>query len=169
MKKIAFVLAAVVMCGGCVCEKNCETKKSPVAKHVVLIGVDGLGARWIPWDKMPNLSKLRQDGLYAVGRDNYPTSSAINWATVFYGTVVEVHGYRNWNSEKPDVPPPSAAMDGAGCRAYSAKLGVKILLLTRPASIHGAGLASAIIRTLSVSSSISAVRAAMLIHLVTLL
>ena len=104
--------ATVVALCGCVCEKNCETKKSPVAKHVVLIGVDGLGARWIPWDKMPNLAKLRQDGLYAVGRDNYPTSSAINWATVFYGTVVEVHGYRNWNSEKPDVPPPSAAMDG---------------------------------------------------------
>ena len=84
---------------------------TPIAKHVVLIGVDGFGARWIPWEKMPNLSQLRRDGLYATGRDGYPTSSAINWATAFYGTVVEVHGYRNWNSAKPDVPPPPAALE----------------------------------------------------------
>ena len=86
--------------------------KVPIAKHVVLIGVDGFGARWIPWAKMPNLSNLRRDGLYAVARNSYPTSSAINWATIFYGTVVEIHGYRNWNSAKPDVPPPAAALDG---------------------------------------------------------
>lgn len=106
------VAGAVSLCG-CMCGDSCCGKASaPVAKHVVLIGVDGMGARWIPWDRMPNLSQLRRDGLYAVGRDNYPTSSAINWATVFYGTVVEVHGYRNWNSEKPDVEPPPAALEG---------------------------------------------------------
>ena len=111
MKKLVFALAVAALCG-CVCEQGGEAKKKPVAKHVVLIGVDGFGARWIPWDRMPNLSNLRENGLYAVGRDNFPTSSAINWATVFYGTVVEVHGYREWNSRKPDPAPPAAALDG---------------------------------------------------------
>lgn len=106
------VSAALVALCGCVCEKVCETKNAPFAKHVVLIGVDGFGARWIPWDKMPNLSKLRRNGLYAVGRDTFPTSSAINWATAFYGTITEIHGYRNWNSKAPDLPPPPAALDG---------------------------------------------------------
>ncbi|MBQ3288344.1 MAG: alkaline phosphatase [Kiritimatiellae bacterium] len=111
MKKLVFALAVAALCG-CVCEQGGEAKKKPVAKHVVLIGVDGFGARWIPWDRMPNLSNLRENGLYAVGRDNFPTSSAINWATVFYGTVVEVHGFREWNSRKPDPAPPAAALDG---------------------------------------------------------
>ena len=111
MKKLAFALAAAALCG-CACEQGGEAKKEPIAKHVVLIGVDGFGARWIPWNRMPNLSELRKNGLYAVGRDNFPTSSAINWATVFYGTVVEVHGYREWNSRKPDPAPPPSALDG---------------------------------------------------------
>ena len=102
MKKIiaCLVLAAAVC--GCLTECPCSGKAK--VKHVVLVGVDGMGARWIPWDKMPNLSKLRSEGFYAVGRDNYPTSSGINWATAMFGTVVEIHGYRNWNSKKPDVP-----------------------------------------------------------------
>ena len=75
----------------------------PVAKRIVLVGVDGFGAQWIPWDVMPNLTKLKEEGLFAVGRDSFPTSSGINWATAMFGTVVEIHGYRNWNSKKPDV------------------------------------------------------------------
>ena len=109
MKRVVFALATVAMCG-CMCERSCEARKAPLAKHVVLIGVDGLGARWIPWDSMPNLKALRDGGLYAVGRDTFPTSSAINWATAFFGTVTEIHGYRNWNSTKPDVPPPESAL-----------------------------------------------------------
>ena len=102
-------VAAVALCGG---SAYAASPKASIAKHVVLIGVDGFGARWIPWDKMPNLRALRDGGLYATGRDSYPTSSAINWATAFFGTVVEVHGYRNWNSAKPDIPPPPAALEG---------------------------------------------------------
>ena len=107
-------VAAVALCGG---SAYADSPKAPIAKHVVLIGVDGFGARWIPWDKMPNLKALRDGGLYATGRDSYPTSSAINWATAFFGTVVEVHGYRNWNSAKPDIPAYTATLftwDGIG-------------------------------------------------------
>ena len=113
MNRIMVVMATMAALGGCCtkCGEGCKgAANAPLAKHVVLIGVDGFGAHWIPWDKMPNLKALRDSGLYAVARDTYPTSSAINWATAFFGTVTEVHGYRNWNSEKPDVPPPTAAL-----------------------------------------------------------
>ena len=102
MKKVMLlgaVLAAV--CCGCTCGK--AERGAALAKHVVLIGVDGFGAQYIPWKLMPNLSKLRDEGHYAVGRCNYPTSSGINWMSTLGGTVVEMHGYRKWNSRKPDV------------------------------------------------------------------
>ena len=103
-KMVKIALAAAVsaaICGCCCCRQKVG---EPIAKHVVLIGVDGFGAQYIPWEKMPNLSKLRAEGHYVVGRNSYPTSSGINWATCMFGTVVEIHGYRNWNSKKPDVP-----------------------------------------------------------------
>ena len=46
-------VAAVALCGGSACA---DSPKAPIAKHVVLIGVDGFGARWIPWDKMPTMA-----------------------------------------------------------------------------------------------------------------
>ena len=93
--------AVIAACCGCLKEKNAEG--GALARHVVLIGVDGFGAQYIPWKLMPNLSRLRDEGHYVVGRCNFPTSSGINWETVMSGTVVELHGYRNWNSKKPDV------------------------------------------------------------------
>ncbi len=74
------------------------------AARVAIIGVDGLGARWIPWDEMPNLRALRDEGLYAVGRCGYPTLSAPNWTSVFSGLPIELHGTRD-NSGSPKVEP----------------------------------------------------------------
>ena len=81
----------------------CRNAPGPV-RRVVLIGVDGLGARWIPWGDMPALARLRDEGLYAVGRCSFPTSSGINWPSIFTGTIAELHGFRD-NSGKPVVEP----------------------------------------------------------------
>ena len=116
MKKILFGVAIAAIACGC-CIKDSGDARRPLVQQVVLVGVDGMGARWIPWDKMPNLSKLRAEGLYAVGRNSYPTSSGINWGTAMFGTVVEVHGYRNWNSKKPDVPAPAIVLTDKGIPA----------------------------------------------------
>ena len=72
--------------------------------HVVLIGIDGLGAQNIPWAKMPNLAKLRERGKYTVGRCLYPTSSGYNWASCLYGTVADLHGFRD-ATPTPHVKP----------------------------------------------------------------
>ena len=116
MKKILLgMMLAAALCGCCV--KDCGDTHRPLVQQVVLVGVDGMGARWIPWEKMPNLSKLRAEGHYAVARNSYPTSSGINWGTAMFGTVVEIHGYRNWNSKKPDVPAPQIVLTDKGIPA----------------------------------------------------
>jgi len=76
----------------------------PSVARVALVGVDGLGARNIPWDAMPNLARLRDEGLYAVGRSGYPTLSAPNWTSIFSGVPIELHGVRD-NSGAPKVEP----------------------------------------------------------------
>lgn len=102
MGRVCFALLLAALFVGC--KTPSIEGDRPVAKRIVWVGVDGFGAQWIPWDVMPNLTKLKGEGLFAVGRDCFPTSSGINWATAMFGTVVEIHGYRNWNSKKPDVP-----------------------------------------------------------------
>ncbi|MBP5543987.1 MAG: alkaline phosphatase family protein [Kiritimatiellae bacterium] len=107
MRKV--ILFAAVLCAAVVLQRGAVA--SP-ATRVILVGVDGLGARWIPWDDMPNLRALRDDGLYAVGRAHFPTLSAPNWTSVFSGLPIELHGTRD-NSGAPKVEPWRPAAGGA--------------------------------------------------------
>lgn len=84
------------------------------AKHVVLIGVDGCGARYIDWNKMPNLKALADDGLCTTARCHRITASAINWKSVFSGQPPEIHGFSKWNSKFPEIEPAPAALDSTG-------------------------------------------------------
>jgi hypothetical protein len=86
------------------------SQRAPV-KHVVLIGVDGLGIRNIVWDRMPNLRKLRDKGMFAVARSTFPTSSGVNWSSALCGTTPDLHGVRD-NTPKPGVPPAVATPRG---------------------------------------------------------
>ncbi len=88
-----------------------EGRDRPKIDQVILIGVDGLGANYIPWDRVPNIRALRDSGIYTVARNCYPTSSAANWATALMGTTTDMHGYRKWNSTKPDVEPAAPVGD----------------------------------------------------------
>ena len=100
---MAVALSSMVVDAGASAERSLRNAPRTV-RRVVLIGVDGLGARWIPWRDMPTLSRLRDEGLYAVGRCSFPTSSGINWPSIFTGTIAELHGFRD-NSGKPEVEP----------------------------------------------------------------
>jgi len=98
---LAGLLVAAVSARGA--DPGAAIPPPPVAR-VALVGVDGLGVRNIPWDAMPNLARLRDEGLYAVGRCGYPTLSAPNWTSVFSGVPIELHGVRD-NSGAPKVEP----------------------------------------------------------------
>lgn len=68
----------------------------------------------MPWDEMPNLTRLRDGGKFAVARCHRPTASAINWRSVFTGLPPEIHGFNLWNSTEPGIEPPRCAFGADG-------------------------------------------------------
>lgn len=73
--------------------------------HVIIIGLDGWGAYSVPKAEMPNVKSLMDDGSYTLTkRTVLPSSSAPNWASMFMGAPVELHGYTQWGSQTPEVP-----------------------------------------------------------------
>lgn len=75
------------------------------AKHVIFIGLDGWGAYSVPKADMPVVKQMMTDGCYTLKkRTALPSSSAINWASMFMGAGPELHGYTQWGSRTPELP-----------------------------------------------------------------
>ena len=75
------------------------------AKHVIFIGLDGWGAYSVPKADMPVVKQMMADGCYTLKkRTALPSSSAINWASMFMGAGPELHGYTQWGSRTPELP-----------------------------------------------------------------
>ena len=91
-----------------------KAQTTALAKHVVLIGLDGWASH--DFDKahdVPNLLSLINNGSYTMHkRSVIPSSSGVNWATMFMGAGPEVHGHTTWNSKTPDVNPMSTNAHG---------------------------------------------------------
>lgn len=92
----------------CATERGCAGKKIKNGpKHVVLVGFDGLSAHAVKSDKakMPVFKKLMEQGASTLeNRSVLPSSSAVNWASMFMGAGPELHGYTEWGSARPDLP-----------------------------------------------------------------
>lgn len=74
-------------------------------KHVVLIGLDGWGAYSVEKAEMPHVKKMMAEGAYTLKkRSVLPSSSAVNWASMFMGAGPELHGYTEWGSQTPELP-----------------------------------------------------------------
>ena len=77
----------------------------PLAKHVILIGVDGFGAYAFENAKIPNIRKMMKNGSYSLqARSVLPSSSAVNWASMLMGSGPEIHGFTRWDSREPELP-----------------------------------------------------------------
>jgi predicted AlkP superfamily pyrophosphatase or phosphodiesterase len=75
------------------------------AGHVIFIGLDGWGSYSFEKAEMPNIKKLAADGAYTLKkRSVLPSSSAVNWASIFMGAGPELHGYTEWGSKIPELP-----------------------------------------------------------------
>lgn len=76
------------------------------ARHVVLIALDGWGAYSVPKaENIPNIRNIMEKGCFTLhSRSVLPSSSAINWASMFMGAGTELHGYTEWNSRTPEIP-----------------------------------------------------------------
>lgn len=76
-----------------------------LAKHLVLIGLDGWGAYSVDKADMPTVKQLMAEGRYTLEkRTVLPSSSAPNWAAMFMGAPTEIHGYTQWGSKTPEIP-----------------------------------------------------------------
>ncbi|WP_106831619.1 alkaline phosphatase [Parabacteroides pacaensis] len=75
------------------------------AKHVILIGLDGWGAYSVEKAEMPTVKEMMKNGAYTLEkRSVLPSSSAVNWASMFMGAGPELHGYTEWGSKTPELP-----------------------------------------------------------------
>lgn len=98
-----FILPALVIGIMLFIAPPCDAKDK--AKHVILIGLDGWGAYSVPKADIPNMKQLMDNGAYTLKkRSTLPSSSAINWASMFMGAGPELHGYTEWGSQTPELP-----------------------------------------------------------------
>lgn len=96
-----FILFIVFNFGNLIC-LNAQSKE---VEHVILIGVDGLGAYALPNADMPNLKQMMKEGSYSLkARTVLPSSSAVNWASMLMGSGPTMHGYTEWGSKTPEIP-----------------------------------------------------------------
>ena len=104
--KTLFVLLAVICLASCGVNGNNGSKLQNPPKHVILIGFDGLSSYCINnGANMPVFRKLMAEGASTVeNRSVLPSSSAVNWASMFMGAGPEIHGYTEWGSRTPELP-----------------------------------------------------------------
>ena len=100
MRKV--LLFVCLLMAGMTVNVNAAKQK---AKHVILIGMDGWGAYSVPKADIPAIKSLMTNGCYTLhSRSVLPSSSAINWASMFMGVGTELHGYTEWGSRTPELP-----------------------------------------------------------------
>lgn len=75
-------------------------------KHVILIGIDGLGANYLSNAKnVPTMQSMMKDGASTLhARCVMPSSSADNWASMTMGADPSLTGYTEWDSKVPEFP-----------------------------------------------------------------
>ncbi len=80
-------------------------KKEWLASHVIFVGFDGWGGYSVEKADMPNVKQLMENGAYTLQkRSVLPSSSAVNWSSMFMAAGPELHGYTEWGSKTPDLP-----------------------------------------------------------------
>ena len=99
----AVLLMAVVAFTSCSQAQKAEKKQ--IAEHVIYIGLDGWGSYSVDKADMPNTKALMAEGCWTLQkRAVLPSSSGVNWASMFMGACPELHGYTTWDSSKHEIP-----------------------------------------------------------------
>ena len=88
---------------------SCQSEHlKPQAKHVIIIGVDGLSPDGIRNANTPVLDALMQQGAYSMhARAVMPSSSGANWGSMVMGAGPEQHGVisNDWRTDNLVLPP----------------------------------------------------------------
>lgn len=102
-KKIISVLLSVLMLFACSAVAFAEGEgfdSFGAYDHVIICGIDGLGASWDKVDS-PNFDRIFADDAYRHNaHTEYITTSAQNWGSILTGVAYDVHGFTNdWASK----------------------------------------------------------------------
>ena len=103
-------------------------------RHVVVIGVDGMGAEGVVRVDPPNLRRLRESGAWTLkGRAVIPTVSAPNWASMIMGAGPAQHGVTSneWRAGKYEIAPICTGSEAIFPTIFG------VLRLQRPAALIG--------------------------------
>ena len=103
-----FIWGVIIACLFLPTEGFSKRKKNPFPEdtHVILIGFDGWGSYSLAKAEMPVFRQLMEQGCWTFKkRSVLPSSSSVNWASMFMGASPEIHGYTQWDSKKPEIPP----------------------------------------------------------------
>lgn len=106
VKLLAVGAAAIVAASAAPsCTKASAEAGAKETPNIVYIGLDGWGAYSLPKADMPTVKALMDSGCYTLQkRTALPSSSAVNWASMFMGAGPELHGYTQWGSRTPELP-----------------------------------------------------------------
>ncbi|MGM9804300.1 MAG: alkaline phosphatase [Muribaculaceae bacterium] len=100
MKRVTLIFSFVL------CVALAAMASKPRVGHIVYVGFDGWGSYSVAKAQMPTVKRLMSEGCYTLQkRAVLPSSSAVNWASMFMGAGPEVHGYTDWGSRVPEVKP----------------------------------------------------------------
>ncbi len=103
--KIIPVVMSLVLCLNIDLQAGNLSKKYP---HILVIGLDGLGAHGIGMAKTPNMRELMDNGSYSLAvRTVVPSSSGPAWSSMITGATVDRHGIGNnsWTADNKIVEP----------------------------------------------------------------
>lgn len=105
MKKFFSLFIASLLCAICL-SQNLSAQRGFKGRSVIIIGFDGLSSKSLnDGAEMPTLRRLIAEGSSSMAvRSVLPSSSAVNWASIFMGSGPELHGYTTWGSKTPDLP-----------------------------------------------------------------
>jgi len=85
-----FALLFLVSCSSSVQQKDNNPVDLP---HVLVIGIDGLGAHGVGMAQTPIMDEMIKNGAYSLeARTVMPSVSAPAWSSMFTGTTVDRHG-----------------------------------------------------------------------------
>jgi predicted AlkP superfamily pyrophosphatase or phosphodiesterase len=99
-------LLLLTFLGACSTMSQQTVKEKEMPKHIIMVGFDGFSAYCMNnGADMPTLRKLMAEGAYTLeNRSVLPSSSAVNWSSMFMGAGPELHGYTEWGSRTPELP-----------------------------------------------------------------
>jgi len=99
------LLLSIFLMERCDSDMREDDRQEWKAQHVIFIGLDGWGSYSVEKADMPHVKQLMKEGSYTLQkRTVLPSSSAVNWASMFMGAGPELHGYTTWGSKTPDLP-----------------------------------------------------------------